>query len=218
MRYKNLLLIFVFSTFFIGFCGDFITTIIWWNRIHPWFSHGIDEAKTVYQCLNSCWILSFLGAILIIFLFVIFLFLKNIYECIINKKIILFVFIFIIDCISIGSIVSGVYGSTFAIRNPSEKGNEEQKCAKYKWKGYLGATIWVYNHKEKYEEYWNFFNKLFNNHSEGYLCRDVGVSTLVFSLIQCCAIVLFIILIIMILIDSIKQKKENPILNDFSEN
>lgn len=218
MKYYNLLLILAFSIFLIGFCGDFITTIIWWNRIQPWFSHGIDEGKTVYQCIISCWILSLIGTIIMIFLFVIFLLFKSIYECIITKKIILFVFIFVVKCISIAAIVFGVHGSTFALRNPSEKGNEEQKCAKYKWKGYLGATVWVYQHKNKYDEYWNFFNKLFNNHSEGYLCRDVGVPTLVFALFQCCGIVLSIIILILILIDFIKQKKENSILNDFSEN
>ena len=127
-------------------------------------------------------------------------------------------FIVVVDCISICSIIFGIHGSSFALRNTSEKGNEEQKCAKYKWKGYLGASMWVSHHQDKYRECQIFFDKLFNNHSEGYLCRDVGVSTLFFAIIQCCGIALSIILLIFSLIYILKKKEDNAILANFSEN
>lgn len=217
MKHKNLFLI-ALSTLLIGFCGDFISAIIWWNRLHPWFSHGIDEGKTVYKCLILCWILSLVGIIFNAFLLSVFLFTNSIFDFILKKKIILAVLIFLVGCTSIGSIIFGIHGSTFALRNPSEKGNEEQKCAKYKWKGYLGASMWVSRHQDKYREYQIFFDKLFNNLSEGYLCRDVGVSTLFFALIQCCSIVFSIILLILSLISTFQKKEDNAILADFSEN
>lgn len=211
-KVKKLLTLFTIFFFLVGFVGDFITTIIWWNRIHPWFSYGIDEGKTVYKCTFSCWILSLIGIILILFLLITFLFFKSLFNFIVETKITLFIFIFVVECVSIGSITFGIFGSKYALRNPSEKGNEDQKCAKYKYKGYLGASIWVSHHQEKFGEYWTFFDKLFKNHSEGYLCRDVGVSTLTFALVQCFAIILSFALLIMFLLDCCKNKNDENLI------
>ena len=187
-----------------GFIGTLISSMTWWNRIHPWFSHGYDTGKTVYQCLTACWVLSLIGSIAMIFFLISFLCLKSICSKITGGKIPLAIVFIAVGVISIGSIISGAYGSSFALKNPGD--DDDAKCAKYIVSGYTGAQAWAAKKGlNKLKEFYEWVNDLRKdamdgNKYTGYLCRDVGASTFTFVFVQMCSIVLFIVILIFSLI------------------
>lgn len=63
-------LLFVTFVDIINFIAIFITTVIWWSRIRPWFLHGYKTGKIVYISLEISWISS-----LFVFAFPLFLYL-----------------------------------------------------------------------------------------------------------------------------------------------
>lgn len=195
----------------IGLIGDFISTIIWWNRIQPWFSHGEKDGKSVYQSLLACWVISLIGVILVIVFLVFTLFVGSICDSITGNTVILVVCIAIVGALSIGSIVSGAYGGSYGLKNPGEKDFDDEdegrtsknKCSKYIYYGQLGILEYVLRHpdKEKDFEKWNedLSKHIVNDNGEvdyGYLCADVGLPTFIFAMVQCVAIILFIVDII----------------------
>ena len=143
---KKIIVLAAMAALLAGFIGDFITTITWWSRIQPWFAHGNGTGKTVYQCVLACWILSLIGAILTAFFLLSTLCIKSICSSITGNKVVLAVCFILVGGISVGSIISGGYGSSFALKNPGDE-DDEGKCGKYVWEGYLGVnakrTIWV---------------------------------------------------------------------------
>ena len=188
----------------IGLIGDFISTIIWWNRIQPWFSHGEKDGKSVYQSLLACWVISLIGVILVIVFLVFTLFVGSICDSITGNTVILVVCIAIVGALSIGSIVSGAYGGSYGLKNPGEKDFDDEdegrtiknKCSKYIYYGQLGILEYVLRHPDKEKD---LSKHIFNDNGEvdyGYLCADVGLPTFIFAMVQCVAIILFIVDII----------------------
>lgn len=180
----------------IGFIGVFIPTVIWWSRIYPWFGHGEKNGKSVYQCLYACWILALFGSAVTAFLLISNLCIENVCQTILNKFHILMVLFAIEFILAIGVIISGLYEVTFALINPKYGDNpNDNRCLKYITGGFTGASKWAIE-KNKMEDFIKWSNKL-AKHSQnddgtynGYLCRDVGASTLTF------VIVLFIALVV----------------------
>lgn len=182
-----------------GFIGCFITTITWWNRIQPYFAHGYDEGKTVYQCILACWVLSMIGMVILAILVIFTLCIHSMCEKITGNTIILIVCFILVGGISVGSIISGGYGASFALKNPTDKDNEDQKCSKYLSTGSAGILNYAKEHPDKYKDILDWLLDL-KDHKEGYLCRDVGAPTMTFVLVQCVGLILFIVIIIMALI------------------
>lgn len=207
---KKIVVLVAMAALLAGFIGDFITTITWWSRIQPWFSHGEKTGKTVYQCILACWILSLIGAILTAFFLLATLCIKSVCGSITGNKVVLAICFILVGGISIGSIVSGGYGSSFALKNPDitkNKDEEDFKCSKYIMEGGAGALAWAAKQGlKKLDEYrkWaqDLMKDVLNKDDEytGYLCRDVGAPTMTFVLVQCCALILWIVIIILSLI------------------
>ena len=203
---KKIIVLVAMSVLLAGFIGDFIITITWWSRIQPWFGHGEGTGKTVYQCILACWILSLIGAILTAFFLISTLCLKSVCGGITGNKIALIICIVLVGGISVGSIISGGYGSSFAIKNPKLSTDEEDyKCSKYIAEGFAGASAWALK-EGKFKDYTKWLNNLKEDISKkdggynGYLCRDVGASTLTFVIVQCAAIILWIVILLFALI------------------
>lgn len=194
---KKIIVLAAMAALLAGFIGDFITTITWWSRIQPWFAHGNGTGKTVYQCVLACWILSLIGAILTAFFLLSTLCIKSICSSITGNKVVLAVCFILVGGISVGSIISGGYGSSFALKNPGDEDNEDQKCFKYLSSGAAGASKWARKHPDKFDDFIKWSNE---KHSEGYFCRDVGAPTMTFVLVQCCAIILWIVIIFLALV------------------
>ena len=201
---KKILTLAAMATLLAGFIGAFITTITWWSRIHPWFSHGDHEGKTVYQCLTACWVLSIVGAVATAFFLLATLCIKSICDNITGNKIVLIIVFILVGGVSVGSIISGGYGASFALKNPDDDDNEDQKCFKYLSTGVFEASLWATkNNKREDFRKWRddlYKHALKNDVPTGYLCRDVGAPTMTFILVQCVAIILFAVIIIMALI------------------
>ena len=195
----------------VGFIGDFVTGIVWWTRIQPWFSHGYNDSKTVYQCILACWVLSLIGLIALIVFIIFTFFVSSICDSIIGNTIVLIVCIAVIGAISVGSIITGSYGGSFGLKNPkfSEDGEDDEennKCYKYVNDGVEGAQDWLYSHPDKEDDYIKWYYDLLKHMGENednddlsfsYLCINVGIPTFVFALVQCVAIILFIVDIIL---------------------
>lgn len=193
----------------VGLIGDFIASLIWWNRIQPWFSHAKDEGKTVYQCTLACWVLSLIGVVAVIVFLIFYLFVDSICESITSNNVVLIICIVIVGGISVGSIISGAYGGSFALKNPDDDLNFEDimkvknKCVKYFFTASYGINEWIMKHMDKYNDYLKWSSDLAKhmvtkdgNYKWEYLCINVGIPTFFFALVQCVAIVLFIVAII----------------------
>lgn len=203
---KKIFVLVAMSALLAGFVGDFIVTITWWSRIQPWFGHGEGTGKTVYQCVFACWILSLIGMILTAFFLLSTLCIKSICSSITGNKIAMIICFILVGGVSVGSIISGGYGSSFALKNPKLSADKEDyKCSKYIAEGFSGASAWALKNG-KMRDYTKWLNDLREDISKkdggynGYLCRDVGASTLTFVIVQICAIALWLVLILMALI------------------
>lgn len=196
----------------VGFIGDFVTGIVWWTRIQPWFSHGNNDGKTVYQCILACWVLSLIGLIALIVFIIFTFFVSSLCDSITGNSVILIVCIAVVGAISVGSIVTGAYGGSFGLKNPNfnededEDEDESNKCAKYLNDGIEGASNWLFSHPDKEDDYIKWYEDLLKHMGENdenddisfsYLCINVGIPTFVFALVQCVAIILFIVDIIL---------------------
>lgn len=193
----------------VGFIGDLIVPIMWWTRIQPWFSHGLKEGKTVYQCVLACWVLSLIGTILLIVFLILTFFVQSVCDSITGNTIVLVICFIVVGGVSVGCIVSGIYGSTFAVKNPSledfmndDDSTVKNKCYKYLTLGIAGATEWaIKNGKlddlmKRLEDIGKHLEK--NGKPDySYLCVEVGIPTLVFSIVQVIGLVLFVVDIIL---------------------
>ena len=101
---------------FAGLLADFITTIIWWTRIHPWYGYSKGTSRTTENATISCWIFSLIGLIVLIAYILIGLLVKQLFAKISNGLVGRFCCI-AIGCISICSIISGIVASSFALKN-----------------------------------------------------------------------------------------------------
>ena len=198
----------------VGLLGDFVASIVWWSRIQPWFSHGLKSGKTVYQCILACWVLSLVGLIAIIIFIIFTFFVSSICDSITGNTLILTICIVIVGAVSVGSIVSGAYGSSFAVKNPFdyakkcyEDGDYENpdddcieeylknKCVIYVSEGADGASQWAEkNGKEDDLRKWKE-KYIYTKNKQ--LCGDVGIPTLVFALVQAIGIIIFIVAIVL---------------------
>lgn len=194
--------LFMMIPIFCCLIATFISTIIWWLRIHPWFSHGYKSGKTVYISLMSCWISSLILFILFILCFIVL--------CSVNKirnnrlKItinIISIIIFII--FSLSSSISGIVASCYALKNDKIDG-KSIKCLKYIMEGYQGANDWVTNQSiTKQNNFKDWYSKMLtkaymkNGNVSNYYCIEIGIPTLIFSLIPI-AILLYILVILLI--------------------
>ena len=63
-----------------GLFADFITNVVWFSRIDPWFMHGSGSCPGTYQSTAVCWIFSLVGLILIALLIIFYFFMKPMFE------------------------------------------------------------------------------------------------------------------------------------------
>ena len=217
MHYKNFLakhfkLLVYLSMILIalGLISDFIITIVWWLRIHPWMAHAKQSGKLVYISTFMCWIISLIG-----FISILILFSKSKYLQLQSKEIAFppwMTYFTIIICLSsLLSSVSGVTASSFALKNEKVSlgkfGKLKNKCYRYILQS-NPMKEWAIK-KGKEEEFETWYNDLLDkissckssdcdhkNPYKQYLFYEVGVPTLIFSIIEIIGIILLILLII----------------------
>ncbi|KAK8888183.1 hypothetical protein M9Y10_039247 [Tritrichomonas musculus] len=208
--YKWFYLIFL-PVSLLGMFIDFIISLVWWLRIHPWFAHGYKTGKIIYQSLEVCWI-SFLIEFIYISIYILFnTIMKKCYKrfvIIYRKKAICdklshkMKYVFIVTIIlSISlyfiSMISGIIASCYALKNEKIEG-KSIKCLKYILDGYQGANEWATHQSsetQKNLEKWHLkmLKKAYgkNDKITNYYCLEVGIPILLFSIIPLIELIIF---------------------------
>lgn len=208
----------------VGFLADFITTIVWFSRIHPVFTHSYSNGKKVYSAVTACWVLSLIGLIVFALLVVFALFVKNLFEKIAGSKMGSLACIAIIGCLALGVFISGVFASSYALKNEKYYG-ENFKC--YGPKGYFYIDeYWVETHEDEMAKLYKLAEKCKYEYNEEYddyeeictktdtLCAAVGAPTLVFGIILMIGVILFIVIAVPNLNDSDNGNSKSEDQND----
>lgn len=191
----------------VGLIANFISTIIWWVRIQPWLLHSKHPGKIVNISTFICWILS-LFCIILMTVFLI-KFRSEIHESFFNSK--SKYFQLIIYLLSILGSISGIVSSFYALKNDKislgKFGKLNNKCYNYVLQ-YSYIKKWAIDH-QKEKEFETWYNKLMNKISKchkndcdyknpynEYLCKEVGIPTLIFACVQIFGISLLLIIFI----------------------
>lgn len=192
--------LFFFCTLPVLICilTEFIISIVWWTRIHPWFAHGYGSGKRVYQCLEACWI----SSLLLMFFMIFGLIISGIQEICniivkvktrkIYHKIIFYYTLFAIIafiCLSCISTICGIIASSYTF--VSKKIDEKSiRCLNYIFQGSEGAINWAAKQSiEKQKEFENWYSKMLkkayntNGVVTQYFCLKVGIPTFIFAVI-----------------------------------
>ena len=69
-----------------GFIADFITTLFWWSKIHPWYGYNKGKSKMLEDSSLSCWVISLIGLLAMTTFIVIHLFIKTLSQKISEGK------------------------------------------------------------------------------------------------------------------------------------
>lgn len=173
---------------------EFIISVIWWYRLHPWFAHGYILGKIVYYALKCCWVSSiFAFAVSLIYIFYNNFLLKrwntrrffrrNKAYFIYHIKLVFFKIFCIFGFISMISIF---VASVFALKRKKIDG-KPVKCLKYIFDGNKGALNWVINQSTEIQNnYYKWYSKMLkkafkkNGKASEYYCFQVGVPAIFF--------------------------------------
>lgn len=63
---KTTLKLILIIVLIVGLVGEFITTLIWWTKIKPWYLHGKGTVKTLYHSVYATWVISLIVIILLV--------------------------------------------------------------------------------------------------------------------------------------------------------
>lgn len=200
--YRKTLTLISMIVILVGLIGSLVISLVWWTRINPWFSHGLNTSYTVYQLTLACWILAIIGIIFVVVLIILSLIATSDSQ---GRVILQFILSLFAALVSIGTLICGIYASSFALKSGNEEHNT--KCAKYLAEGVIGARNWAISEGiEKLKDFleWNRNIKkhLFEQGNDSlaytdYLCEAVGVTSLVFGIVLICGVLLYIITVIL---------------------
>lgn len=187
---------------FIGLLGAFIISIIWFTRIHPWFSHGEKDGKKVYQCLIASFVFTIIGTVISLFLFISYVIIKSIWIWLENRRGFLFFIYALYFLVMLGSVVTTSITCEYGLKNPKiNDDSNKNKCLKYVTYGINGARKWA-SKNGKGADFTKWLADL-NKHAlnddlqyNGYLCYNVGVPTLTFDIVICVGMVLWLFYLI----------------------
>lgn len=178
----------------------FIISIVWWSRLHPWFSHGVRSGLIVYQALECSWISTICSLVSFTLFYLMYfkclncchkkLFFRRklkyfkVCELLFSNALVIISFIF---CLI--SFLSITVASAYALKRWKKDGNSI-KCLQYIFDGCIGAQDWVINQSSKKQnDFNNWQSKMLekahkkNGKINEYYCFQVGMPALIFSLI-----------------------------------
>ena len=182
-----------------SFIAVFITTVVWWSRIHPYFQHGYKTGKIVYISLEISWI----STLLLIIYALLHLLLSLIINNRLNRSFTLEMSVFYKKCSKVLNraslaicvtlllivFISAIVASSYALKNKNRDG-VSVKCLGYIFDGLNGAKDWVTNQsleKQKDFKNWesNLLEKAYGKDGKvtNYYCLTVGLPIIIFSVI-----------------------------------
>ena len=217
-----------------GVLADFIVDIVWWTRIHPWFSYGLKTAKTTYGSLTAAWVFCLVVIIILALMAIFKFFVQSIYEKIGENRLISIVVIGIVSVLSVVIAICSIIPSGYALKQEKEDG-ANMKCFRYLAEGMGWVEEHFYKNYGKYSYEFNdeedipkevldylewekkFFGHALNEEDEeitDYYCAAVGAPALVFALILLVGVVLFLVVAVPVLKGSSdgdnNSENENP--------
>ncbi|KAK8871780.1 hypothetical protein M9Y10_007521 [Tritrichomonas musculus] len=177
----------------------FITSVVWWSRIHPYFSYGYKTGKTVYISLETSWISTLiLFAYSLFYLLFCFIIKKHFNRSFTLKKrafygkcneILNNVSTWICIALILIIFVSAIVASCYALKNEKKNG-VSIKCLDYIYSGYHGAKDWVANQSlKKQNDFKKWESKLLDKaygkdgKATNYYCLTVGLPIMIFSIL-----------------------------------
>lgn len=227
-----------------GLFADFITNVVWFSRIDPWFMHGLGSCHGTYQSTAVCWFFSLVGLILIALLIIFYFFMKPLFEKITGRAGYTVITIATISCVVIISIISAIVASSYGLKETysiedSYYGDEvavNMKCYAYMdIENSLDAMVsWALaRNKLKSFDKWGqkFMEKaiiekreciddgeyeqcIYTTKYTNYLCAEVGAPSLVFAIVQIFGLILFYYTLIL----NIVGAGSNDSINENDEN
>lgn len=202
----------------VGLIGSFITTIVWWTRIDPWFGKGRGIYRIVYNNVTACWILTLIALVVLAVLVALDLFAKDTFEKLTGSIGGTIGCITVIGVFSLSGLITGAYASSYALDRYHFKMADievvEEKLGEHLCDGYFTVRfIELMEEKfmkdEKFMKYYakiatkaydtKFWNPLQGSMTpilKSYMCETVGVPTLIFTMIIGISIIIFFYLII----------------------
>lgn len=227
-----------------GLFADFITNVVWFSRIDPWFMHGLGSCPGTYQSTAVCWFFSLVGLILIALLIIFYFFMKPLFEKITGRAGYTVITIATISCVVIISIISAIVASSYGLRETytikdNIYGDEvavNMKCYAYMdiESSYYAMISWAFARNKLNSFYkWmvKFSEKAVIEKEEciddgdyqhcidtttykNYLCAEVGAPSLVFAIVQIIGLILFYYTLIL----NIVGAGSNDSINENDEN
>lgn len=217
---KRTLKIILIASFSIGLLGEFITTLIWWTNIKPWYSHGKDNLKNMYTAIYITWVSSLI--IFIIFMLDVSFMSKN--ENI--DKIMNFTYAASIIPLISGAMCFSYANESLAMYWDNDKAYEI-KCYNGLLESLKYIEAWA-DLKGKHDKYEKWSEKIGKkimkmnskgelDHFTGYLCKTFGIPTLVFIIVQSLSMCYYTYTITTVELFVISEtEKENTDLNENS--
>lgn len=200
-----------------GILADFIVSIVWWTRLHPWYSHAIRTGKTVYSSLIASWVFCLVAIIVLALIAIFKFFVQSIYEKIGENRLISIIVIAVVAVLSVVIFICTIIPAGFALKKAKiwEYGESYNlKCYEYIADAAEGIDRYFeskygdyedYYEEKEYEDFQKWERKL-NSHVfteddnvTDYLCAAVGAPALVFSLILLVGIILFLVVAVPVL-------------------
>lgn len=223
-----------------GLFADFITNVVWFSRIDPWFMHGLGSCPGTYQSTAVCWFFSLVGLILIALLIIFYFFMKPLFEKITGRAGYTVITIATISCVVIISIISAIVASSYGLKETYSQDDSyyddevavNKKCyeAMDIENSYEAMYYWALaRNKLKSFDKWGqkFMEKIIIEKREyidgeyiyttkftNYLCAEVGAPSLVFAIVQIFGLILFYYTLIL----NIVGAGSNDSINENDEN
>lgn len=191
----------------VGLIGQFVTSLIWWQRIHPWFSYGRGIYRIVYNNVASCWVLSLIAIAVLAVYVALDLFAKKVFNTLTGSLSGTLTCISLVGIFSAAGIITGAYAASFALDRYNFKDDGSLVFAQFQHlcNGYYDSTAMTLpsalkntEERAKYNVWKEKLDKKAKSSrglNNSYLCETVGAPTLVFSMISALSIVIFFYLL-----------------------
>ena len=142
----------------IGLLADFITNVVWFSRIDPWYRYGSSSMKATYNSTCVCWFFSMIGLIAVAILLMSFFFIKNLFSKISEGTSTSILTIVVITVLSLISLISAFVSASYGLKEFYSKeyfsriNDDDDDYGNYNIEVPMNYKCYSYNEEEDYEQ------------------------------------------------------------------
>ena len=118
---KKILAIVAVALIAAGLFADFITTVVWFSRINPYFAHGSGKTSQTYGGVVACFVFSAIALLAVIVLVALGLWAKSLFEKISDNNLLSLICVTVIGALCIGNIIAGLVAAAPAVKTKKIK-------------------------------------------------------------------------------------------------